>query len=222
MLAKLLVFLPLILLISCFGGKKSPDYPSYRSYQGEYLDDKTRIGQASWYGDKEHGGKTASGEKFNRYSYTAAHKTLPFGTMVRVTNLDNGKDVVVKINDRGPFVKNRIIDLSYAAGKSIGLLKNGTAKVKVEVLSSPSSRKQSIFNPIYTVQVGSFSSKINAQSMQNDLDSLVGEDVRVEPIKIRGNTFYRVRVGMFTERSDAEYLSRTLKSHGYRGSIYLE
>jgi len=92
-------------------------------------------GQASWYGKKFHGKKTASGERFNMYGYTAAHKTLPFGTKVRVTNLDNGKKVVVRINDRGPFVKGRVIDLSYAAAKKIGMLKKGVVPVKVEVVS---------------------------------------------------------------------------------------
>ncbi len=91
-------------------------------------------GIASWYGSENHGHLTASGESYNMYAYTAAHRTLPFGTLVKVTNLKNGKSVVVRINDRGPFVKNRIIDLSYASAKKIGLLKEGTAPVTIEVL----------------------------------------------------------------------------------------
>ena len=221
MLLKLITALSLILLSSCWGGPKTVDYPSSRTYEGEVLDDKSRVGIASWYGDKEQGNKTASGERFDKYSYTAAHKTLPFGTMVRVTNLDNGRDIVVKINDRGPFVGDRIIDLSFAAARSIGLIAKGTAKVKVEVLSSPSKRKQSIFNPIYTVQVGSFSSEVNAKSLKNDLNRL-HDDVRVEAIKIRGDTFYRVRVGMFTERDQALAMKGKLNRNGYRGSIFME
>ena len=95
------------------------------------------VGAASWYGREHHGRKTASGEPFNMFGYTAAHKTLPFGTKVRVVNLINGKDVVVSINDRGPFTDGRIIDLSYAAAKSIGMIEVGIAQVKIEVISSP-------------------------------------------------------------------------------------
>ncbi|MBC7755900.1 MAG: septal ring lytic transglycosylase RlpA family protein [Bdellovibrio sp.] len=92
------------------------------------------IGLASFYGGKFNGRRTASGEKFNHHALTAAHKTLPFGSKVQVTNLRNGKSVVVRINDRGPFVKGRIIDLSKAAAKQIGLSSSGTARVKLEVL----------------------------------------------------------------------------------------
>ncbi|OFY67551.1 MAG: hypothetical protein A3H98_03440 [Bacteroidetes bacterium RIFCSPLOWO2_02_FULL_36_8] len=91
----------------------------------------TETGVASWYGDDFHGKKTANGEIFSKRKLTAAHKTLNFNCMVKVTNLDNGKSVVVRINDRGPFVKGRIIDLSKKAAKKIGLIKSGTAKVKI-------------------------------------------------------------------------------------------
>ena len=91
---------------------------------------------ASWYGPNFHRKLTASGEPYNMYAYTAAHKILPLGTYVLVTNLENGKQVVVRINDRGPFVKNRCIDLSYAAAKKIGLIKKGVAKVKLQAVTS--------------------------------------------------------------------------------------
>jgi len=93
-------------------------------------------GKASFYANQFHGRKTANGETFNMDKLTAAHPSLPFGTWVRVTNLRNGKDVIVRINDRGPFVKGRIIDLSIGAAKEIGLIKTGTARVKLEALSS--------------------------------------------------------------------------------------
>ena len=93
-----------------------------------------QIGKATYYGKKFHGRKTANGETFNMYALTAAHRKLPFGTKVRVTNLANGMSVVVRINDRGPFVKGRIIDLSYAAAKKIGLVQSGVAKVKLEIV----------------------------------------------------------------------------------------
>jgi rare lipoprotein A len=92
------------------------------------------VGQASWYGKKYHGKRTASGERYNMRAYTAAHKTLPFGTIVRVTNTANSKTVDVKINDRGPFVKGRVIDLSQKSFEQIGNIKKGIAPVKIEVI----------------------------------------------------------------------------------------
>lgn len=92
------------------------------------------VGMASYYGGKFHGRRTASGERFNMYALTAAHRKLPFGTLVRVTNLNNKRSVKVRINDRGPFIKGRIIDLSYAAAKKIGMLKKGVVKVRITVL----------------------------------------------------------------------------------------
>ena len=103
------------------------------SYSPDYYH-RTYVGIASWYGPKFHGRKTASGEKFNMYKLTAAHNFLPFGTIVRVVNLANGRSVIVRINDRGPFKKGRIIDLSYAAAKRIGIISKGTEKVKIEVI----------------------------------------------------------------------------------------
>lgn len=91
-------------------------------------------GRASWYGSRFHGRRTASGERFNAYAHTAAHRSLPFGTRVRVTNLRNGRSVVVRINDRGPYSGGRIIDLSRAAAETIGMLRSGTAPVRVEVI----------------------------------------------------------------------------------------
>ena len=95
---------------------------------------RPQIGVASWYGEKFHGRKTSSGEIFDMYKLTAAHKSLPLGTRVRVTNLKNRKSVIVKINDRGPFVRGRIIDLSYGAAKKIGMVDDGVVKVRVEIV----------------------------------------------------------------------------------------
>ena len=208
-----------LILVSCAARR---DTGSYRFGDPKSVDGYTQTGTASWYGDKEHRNKTASGERFSRYAYTAAHKSLPFGTVVRVTNLENGRDVVVKINDRGPFIRGRIIDLSYASARSIDLIRTGTAKVKVEVISSPSARSDSYFKPIYTVQVGSFSSKVNASSVKNDLNSAIDNKIRIEPIKIKGDTYYRVRVGMFSSKSQAESLRKKLRNYGYRGKVILE
>lgn len=94
----------------------------------------TIVGSASWYGGKFHGRKTANGERFDMNALTAAHKSLPFGTKVRVTNESNGKSVVVRINDRGPFVGKRVLDLSRGAANAVGMTKSGVAKVKIEIL----------------------------------------------------------------------------------------
>jgi rare lipoprotein A len=96
---------------------------------------KTIKGRASWYGAKHHGRKTASGEPFNKNSLTAAHRTLPFGTKVQVVNVKNGKSVIVKINDRGPFRRNLIIDLSHAAAGAIGMIRSGITSVELRVLA---------------------------------------------------------------------------------------
>ncbi|MFA0508544.1 MULTISPECIES: septal ring lytic transglycosylase RlpA family protein [unclassified Vibrio] len=100
----------------------------------EYAKSHALVGVASWYGDKFHGKLTASGETYNKNAYTAAHKTLPFGTIVRVTNTANNKSVDVKINDRGPYVKGRVIDLSHKAFSQIGDVKKGVVKVKIEII----------------------------------------------------------------------------------------
>lgn len=104
--------------------------PRQRIGSGKWVE----VGMASWYGKKFHGKHTASGEIFNMYKFTAAHRILPFGTLVRVKNLENGKEVVVRINDRGPLKRGRIIDLSYAAAKKIGMIQKGLVKVRIEVI----------------------------------------------------------------------------------------
>ncbi len=126
-LISLLLFF-LFILISCGGGNRNI-YPPKNTLQEYRL-----TGYASWYGPKFNGRRTASGEIFDMNKMTAAHNTLPFGTIVRVTNIRNGKSVVVKINDRGPFKKNRVIDLSYKAAKKLGMIKMGTAPVKITIL----------------------------------------------------------------------------------------
>jgi rare lipoprotein A len=127
----------------------------------------TQEGVASWYGPNFHGKYTSNGEIYNMYDYTAAHKTLPMNTKVKVTNLNNGKSVIVRINDRGPFVKGRIIDLSYAAAKKIGMDKTGTAPVKLEVVGFGDKD----YVDGYMIQVGAFSryegAEITAKKYQN-------------------------------------------------------
>lgn len=93
-----------------------------------------QVGQASWYGERHHGLETASGEAYNMYEFTAAHPWLPFGSRVRVTNMSNGRSVIVRINDRGPFAKQRIVDVSFAAARRLGILGLGLASVRLELI----------------------------------------------------------------------------------------
>jgi len=101
-----------------------------------------QIGRGSWYGKKFNGRLTASGERYNMYDYTAAHRTLPFNTMVKVTNLHNGRSVIVRVNDRGPYAKGRIMDLSYLAAKKLGYTHKGVAKLKLKVLNKKRRTKK--------------------------------------------------------------------------------
>lgn len=126
-------------------------------------------GEASWYGGQYHGRQTASGEIFNTYDLTAAHKTLPFGTEVEVTNLDNGKTVVVRINDRGPFIEGRIIDLSYGAANRLDMIRAGVARVRIEWNDQGSELAQQQF---YTIQVAAFRDGDNALALKHRLESM--------------------------------------------------
>ena len=123
---------------------------------------ETVTGNASFYGKDFHGKFTANGEVFNMYDLTAAHRTYSFGTIIRVTNLENDQSVIVRINDRGPFVEGRIIDLSRAAAEKIGMLKNGIAKVFIEVVSGSGST-----DSLYSVQIGSYSEQENAARVKD-------------------------------------------------------
>lgn len=117
-----------LLVAAALGGAATPQA---EAHSGQII-----AGAASWYGGKFHGRLTANGERFDKFALTAAHRTLPFGTRVRVTNTRNGRSVIVRINDRGPFHGNRVIDLSRGAAEAVGMLQSGTAKVKIEVLGA--------------------------------------------------------------------------------------
>ena len=219
----LLLLLILPVAFSC--AKKPVDTTRVPKPPGEggYVieEGSVQIGIASWYGIDEHNNYAASGERFSKYAYTAAHKTLPLGTVVRVTNLENGRDVIVEVNDRGPFVKGRIIDLSHAPAEAIGMIRQGTVKVKVEVVSSPSARSTSYFDPHYTVQVGSFSDRGNAIVLKRLLDPDY-DDVRVENVKLSGSEYFRVRVGRYSDENEAERTASKLRRLGLTSRVLLE
>jgi len=150
------------------------------------------------------------------YDMTAAHKTLPLGTEVMVTNLENNRSVKVMINDRGPFVKNRIIDLSYAAAKAIGMVGPGTAKVMIEVLKTPSGHRplKTSIPRLYTLQVASFINKDNADYLAAKLSRIV-DNVYIVLYKTGETTYYRVRVGTFKSREEAIREGERLTREGY-------
>jgi rare lipoprotein A len=153
------------------------------------------------------------------YRHTAAHRTLPFDTYVKVYNLDNGRSTVVRINDRGPFVKGRIIDLSYAAARDIGMIKAGTARVKLTVI--PVSSVVLAQTGVYYVQVGSFVEPDRAYRLKKRLTVYL-DSVYVVRKRVDGVTYYRVRVGPFFSRSSAEGRREWLRNRGIPALVVRE
>lgn len=171
-------------------------------------------GLASWYGTKFHKKRTSSGEGYNMYALTAAHKTLPLPTYVRVKNLNNGREAVVKVNDRGPFHSGRIIDLSYAAAAKIGITSRGTAPVEIEALTSTAPGRMA--KPAhYYLQTGAFNSMSLARELRRKLSKITPSKVSIEKYQKR----YIVRVGPLADKKTADRLNTTLKSHGIKGSF---
>jgi rare lipoprotein A len=176
----------------------------------------SQTGIASWYGPGFHGKATASGVIYNQHELTAAHQTLPLGTRVLVTNLDNGRSIEVLINDRGPFAKGRIIDLSYAAAETLGMIGPGTIPVRIEVVDSSTEKISVIKDSLdYTLQLGSFSVLENARQLRDLIASQFSE-VAIVPLNTSTSTFYRVQLGKFSTRSSAEEQARRLTQAGYR------
>ncbi len=171
---------------------------------------KTR-GIASWYGTKFHSKRTSSGDEYDMYAMTAAHKTLPLPSYLRVKNLANGRVIIVKVNDRGPFRHDRIIDLSYAAASTLGLLPKGTAPVEIEALKTGQKRAH------YYIQAGAFSTLDVANKLKNKLTQLTSSPVRVEKYQ----QHYIVRVGPFADKRNSDHLKAILISHGISGAFSL-
>lgn len=154
-------------------------------------------GVASWYGPGFHNKLTSNGERFDMYAMTAAHKTLPLPSFVQVTNLENGRSVVVRVNDRGPFKDGRIIDLSYTAAAKLDMLRSGTAFVEVRALSDPQQPQEtarSVASALY-VQAGAFSTPDNASRFVEQLRARGIENASVRADRVGDRTMYRVRVG---------------------------
>jgi rare lipoprotein A len=171
----------------------------------------SQTGLASWYGPDFHGKLTSNKEIYDMYDMTAAHRTLPFGTQVMVTNIENGRATTVRINDRGPFVGDRIIDLSYAAARVLGMVGPGTARVRLDVLRDSSPPPG---GARWSVQAGSFVSKENASRLSRELEERGFSGVRLSVFKTPAQVYYRVRVGASDEGSARE-LARRLNADGY-------
>lgn len=196
-------------------------------------------GKASWYGKKFHGHKTSNGERYDMYKMTAAHRTLPIPSYVKVTNLDNGKTVVVRVNDRGPFHKSRIVDVSYAAAAKLDMIRSGTARVKVEAVepettrlasSEPAVSKQAPLhqklagatphiqpallpkpNASTYLQVGAFRSQDSAMALRSQLSSITSHPINVDNLQ----GLFKVRIGPLDKTADVHALSQTLVQNNF-------
>lgn len=179
-------------------------------------------GIASWYGKKFHGRRTSSGETYDMYAMTAAHKNLPLPTYVEIRNLKNGKKIIVRVNDRGPFHENRIIDLSYTAAAKLDIIKNGTGLVEIRAINPGSYRKEGA--PVRTVntgsgisgffiQVGAFSHYNNALKLKTRLSGL-NENVRINEKLKNGSRIYRVQLGPIENIDVADKLVANLSRYG--------
>lgn len=181
-------------------------------------------GLASWYGRKFHGRRTSSGEIYDMYSMTAAHKTLVLPTYVKVTNLSNQREVIVKVNDRGPFHGNRIIDLSYAAAQKLGIVGFGTSKVRVEAIDpityhehqtiKQAQKSQKHKNQFY-LQIGAFSVKENADKIVKEIKSIISHPVSMESQNNGQQTIYKVQVGPFKSPDTIQTIHGTLADAGF-------
>jgi len=246
---KLLQYHSLLVLLLLLGGCGAPTYttrvvdspsqvglkPTQRAYEvngQRYQPIPSATGYrekgvASWYGKKFHGRKTSNGETYDMYAMTAAHKTLPMNVHLKVTNLANGRSTVVRVNDRGPFVRTRIIDLSYSAAKELGVVGPGTAPVRIEALgyrddagtgtphySPPPSYEVGPF----MIQVGAFSIKENAYRLAAKLKSQYGSSNVVEGW-VNGQKFFRVRVGLHPSMALADAALKQIEANGYPSSF---
>jgi len=174
----------------------------------------SQTGMASWYGPGFHGKATTSGEIYDQNQFTAAHQTLPLGTRVMVTNLENGSAVEVTVNDRGPFAKGRILDLSYAAAQALNMVGPGTALVRLDVIDSPVRIRAIRSSLDYTLQLGSFAQWENARQLRDRVKQSF-EDVTIATLQSRDATYYRVNLGTFASRAEAEARARELAQAGY-------
>jgi len=186
-------------------------------------------GLASWYGTKFHGKRTSSGEPYDLYAMTAAHKTLPLPSYVEVTNLDNGRSAIVRVNDRGPFHDGRIIDLSYSAAHKLGILGKGTGRVEVRAIDTLAPDQVPANQPVLVetatpaapeaaselfLQVGAFQNHDNAVRLRSSIESQNIGAVRIVESATERGTFYKVQIGPLPDTAAADRIARALKPLG--------
>ncbi len=204
-----------------------PNPGNYREY-----------GKASWYGVKFHGRSTSSGEPYDMYQLTAAHKSLPIPCYVRVSNLENQRSVIVRVNDRGPFHEDRLIDLSYAAAVKLGFADKGVTRVMLELIdgtdqieSIASTAPNDVADGPVThtsepgsarifLQAGAFASSAGAERLQRDLRPVVGDDVHVQ--RRESDSWYRVRIGPLAEMSEALRLQALIVAAAFSKPLIIE
>ena len=212
-------------------GKRYSVLPSHIGYEAE--------GIASWYGLKFHGHKTSNGEIYDIYKMSAAHKSLPIPSFARVTNLDNGKSVVVRVNDRGPFHEDRLIDLSYSAAARLDILQQGTGRVRVEAIdartldaSTDDSEKHSQTAKAELeqqksdvigsfLQVGSFSKESSARSVKSQLSTLDAVEVVIQSVRQGDSEFHRVLVGPLADKLSIDSMIQSLEAMGYSSPLLI-
>lgn len=198
-------------------------YYTLKSSQGYH-----EKGIASWYGKKFHGRRTSSGETYDMYAMTAAHKTLPLPSYLEVTNLNNGRKVIVKVNDRGPFHGNRLIDLSYSAASQLGIIGKGTGTVELRAITNGRVAATPVTERVDTVratgsvglylQVGAFSTELSAGQLKDKLQGQIGDAVLIVPLRKPNGNLYRVRVGPLSNVEYGDSLASRLLDLGYNDS----
>ncbi len=198
-----LIVIPLIAVTSCeMGG-------------GEDADLVLQEGVASWYGPGFHGRRTSTGEIYDANDTTAAHRTLPFDTIVRVVDTETGQSVYVRINDRGPYVGDRIIDLSRAAAEALGMLESGTTHVRLELVEAGGPIPDDINQKSYTIQLGEYSGPLYANRFADE----IGGDVRVDSVFMFQRSRFMVYYGHYDRMDSARADARRLKERGFRGFV---
>ena len=239
--SKWLFFSLLLISIACSFFDSIQPTAAWANTQKPYIiDDKTyqpimssdgftQKGLASWYGSDFHGRKTSNGEQYNMHSLTAAHKTLPLGTVLLVKNLDNGKDTLVRVNDRGPFADGRIIDLSYKAARTLGIVDDGTAKVQIIALAekelqnidnAPAANSGDLALGEFYVQIGTFAKQFNAVRLQKRFID-AGHTAVIQKSFNAKDILYRVCVYVGKTLQSAKAAERKLLESGYVGAFVI-
>ena len=207
---------------SAYGNPDSYEVMGKRYHVLDSAEGFKQKGIASWYGTKFHGRRTSSGEDYDMFAMTAAHKTLPIPVYVEVTNLENNRRIVVRVNDRGPFHDGRIIDLSYAAATKLGVSKVGTAQVKIRVIKQLGGDETNVDSSYIDdqgklyVQVASYGEEKNALGLIKKLHEQNFSDVRIHVDMNKGKTLYRVRIGPLPSNDVAKKLIAQLKDSKYK------